>query len=271
VAVIFRLKDHVISLVAVFLSLGVGILIGTGMSDDMMVKQQRLLIEQMAREHRVIREEKVMLEKQFELTLRDLDFWQEYQNALYPRLVNGSLADMKVAIICYGTEIPQDITVLLQDAGAIFSGIIFVHSGVDPGDSVTVLGSALAAITTGDPLSGDQQEILDRQLLAETVQVRHRAHEKPDAVIWLLGDRQNTNSGLVKKVLQELQSRKIQLVALEKSEVTDSLLNEIRDFDISTIDNGDTIFGQFSLLSVLQGNTGHFGFKDTAEQFVATF
>ena len=46
----YHLRDHIISLVAVFLALGLGILIGTGLSDDMLVTQQRLLIERMTEE-----------------------------------------------------------------------------------------------------------------------------------------------------------------------------------------------------------------------------
>jgi hypothetical protein len=268
---LFRVKDHIISLVAVFLALGLGILIGTGISENMLVKQQRLLIDQMSRDFRVQRQERVMLEAQLQAATRDLYLWEKFRSALYPGLVTGTLAGKNIAVISHGAEIPPGVLAILHDAEAEITKVVNVAGQSQLNESVDGLGKALATMISGKSIDRQQQEILDRFAATELLQIQLSASEKPEAVILVLGERENTSSELLQQLCENIDQERLTLIGLEWSEVTDSVLNELKTLGFSTIDNADTAFGQFSLLSVLRGSPGNFGVKGDADQFVSTF
>ena len=240
-------------------------------SENMLVKQQRLLIDQMSRDFRVQREEKILLEAQLQSANSDLYLWEKFRSALYPGLVTGALAGKNIALICHGAEIPLGVLAILHDAEAEITNVVNVASRSELDESADGLGEALSTMISGKNIDYQQQEILDRFVAKEMLQIQISATEKPEAVIVVLGERGNTNSELVKQICENLDPEKLTLVGLEWSEVTDSVLNELKTMGFSTIDNADTAFGQFSLLSVLRGSAGNFGVKSTADQFVSTF
>ncbi|MBS4023099.1 MAG: copper transporter [Dethiobacter sp.] len=267
----FRLKDHIISLVAVFLALGLGILIGSGMSDDMLVKQQRLIIDQMSKDFRSLRSERMDLEARVQLLTRDLYFWGQYQNALYPRLVNGMLENKKAAIICHGIPLIQGIVDILSDAGAQLTMLAVIDPDEGWTDRDGLMASATAALLTGKNLSGEQKELIDYLLLNEKIFLRESHAAPPEAIIFLLGDKKSTNRRFVLELGRLITEEKILAVAVEASATADSLLADFKEMGLPTIDNADTVFGQVSLLAVLQGAEGHFGSKPGADKFVAPF
>ncbi|MBS4030811.1 MAG: copper transporter [Clostridiales bacterium] len=267
----FRVKDHIISLVAVFLALGLGILIGTGISENMLVKQQRLLIDQMSRDFRVQRQEKVMLEAQLQAASRDLYLWEKFRSALYPGLVTGTLAGKNIAVVSHGAEIPPGVLAILHDAEAEITNVVKVADQSRLIEPVNGLGKALAMMISGNSIDHQQQEILDRFAATEMLEIQFSASEKPEAIILILGEQANTSNELVQQICENLDPEQLILIGLEWSEVTDSVLNDLKTLGFSTIDNADTAFGQFSLLSVLRGTPGNYGIKSTADQFVSTF
>lgn len=263
----FRFRDHIISLVAVFFALGLGILIGTGMSDDMLLKQQRLLIEQMTQDARTLREERKALEAQLQSMSRDLYLWEKYQEVLYPGLVTGALDGHIISIVCHAADIPEKLLEMFADAEAEICSIITVDRRGLTGDR-TGLGAALAALATGTLDNTDHRSLLDRYLLEETITVRERTVKQPRTVLILLGGRDKTDVKLVEEMIRQLDQEKLTVVCLEWSVVSDSVLGDLKALGVSTIDNIDTVFGRFSLLSVLRGSPGNFGIKPAADQFI---
>ncbi len=267
----FRVKDHIISLVAVFLALGIGIFVGTAISENMLVKQQRLIIEQLSGDIRVQRQEKILLENELQSANRDLYLWEKFRSALYPVLVTGSLAGKNIAVISHGTDIPPGVLSLLHDAEAEIVTVVNVIERSRLDSSANNLGKFLAQMINGQSIDQQQQEVLDRYATIEKLQTRMDTVIKPEAVIMVLGERKNISNDIVQQICEHLDPEELAMVGLEWSEVTDSVLNELKSRGFSTIDNADTPFGQFSLLAVLRGSPGNFGIKDAADHFVSTF
>lgn len=264
----FRLKDHIISLMAVFLALGVGILIGTGLSEDMLVRQQRLMIEQMTLEYRHLREERSALELRCLELSQELDFWSRFYEALYPSLVEGVLNGKKVTLVCQGAQVPQAMMEVLRDSGAQIARVVIVDGAGEKGEQSALMAEAIAALVLYGPLAGRHLEVLDSLLAAKKIHFQGKWTERPDAVLLLVGDGKGAGGQLSLSMAQVLLREKTQLVALESSDTNNSLLADIKELGVPTIDNVDTVFGQYSLLAVLQGKNGHFGFKSAAEQLV---
>ncbi|MDW7652357.1 MAG: copper transporter [Bacillota bacterium] len=267
----FRIRDHIISLVAVFFSLGLGILIGTGMSDDMLVTQQRLLIEQMTKDYRTLREERMEMEARIQSLTKDLYLWESYQEALYPGIVKGALADSNLSLIRYGADIPPGVLTTLQDAQANICSVISVEPASDSKLAKTGLGPAVAKLASGLNPDQDEQDILDSYLADNSVRIELHGRKRVGNVVIILGERAGLDAAFVREIIDELDPNSVSVVALEWTDVSDSLLGSLKEAGISTIDNADSVFGQFSLLSVLRGSAGNYGIKDAADQFIATF
>ncbi len=265
----FRLKDHIISLAAVFLALGLGILIGSGMGDDMLIKQQRLIIEQMSRDFRSLREERLQLEARVQRLTRDISLWEKYQEALYPAMVSGALDGRKTAVVTHGAQVPAGLARVLQDAGVAVTGVLTVEGRQHWEGPAAVLGEAVAALAGGGKPDARGKEAVEAMLLSGGLNLECREAVPPDAVIVLVGERKAVSEELVKAMCQRLAGDGLPVVALEDSHIKDSFLGVFRELGIPTIDNADTVFGQITLLAVLNGQSGHFGVKQGAEQFVA--
>ena len=267
----FRFRDHVISLVAVFLALGLGILIGTGMSDDMLVTQQRLLIEQMSRDQRSLREEAQAMEAEVQSLTRDIYLWEKYQEALYPGVVGGFLTDKPMSVIYHGTEFPDDVLNVLRDAEAEICSVIGIEKkeqlALGDGDIGTILGKYV----TGETLDAESQTQMSSYQADERISVQRYSRNAPQGIIVVLGERDDVEQAVVHDIISVLDQDQLTLVGLEYSKIKDSVLHDLKEVGISTIDNGDTVFGQFSLLAVLRGSAGNYGIKSAADQFIANY
>jgi hypothetical protein len=257
--------------VAVFLALGLGILIGSGMGDDMLVKQQRLIIDQMSSDFRTLREERLQMEARLQSMARDIYLWEKYQDALYPMLVGGALEGKKTAVISHGAAVPDGLARVLQDAGVITTSTLAIDSRQNWEAPAVVLGEAVASLVGGGQPDARAKAVLEDLLQAEKIQLQDRRAGAPDAVILLVGEKKSVNDELVRTMCRLLLEAGLPVVGLESSDIRDSCLGTLRALGISTIDNIDTIFGQVTLLSVLNGTNGHFGIKQGTEQFVAPF
>ncbi|NLZ92903.1 MAG: copper transporter [Firmicutes bacterium] len=267
----FRLRDHVISLVAVFLALGLGIIIGTSISENMLVTQQRLLIEQMTNDYRSLREERMQLEASLQSLTRDLYLWEKFQEALYPNLVKDALKEKKIAIIYHATSIPQGVLSMLQDAGTVICSVIQIEDVATLSGKTAGLGKILSTMLIKESLSEEMNAQLMPFLERQEVKIEIEPLERADAVLLLCGEQGQIDKKLLQEIVQLLRDEAITVVGLERSDVKKSCLGELKSWGISTIDNVETIFGQYSLLSVLRGCAGNFGIKEAADELIATF
>lgn len=266
-----RVRDHIISLVAVFLALGLGILIGTTLSDEMLITQQRLLIEQMTKEHKGLREERRAMDARLQAVTHDLSLWKMYQEALYPVLVNGILTDKRVSVIVHGAEMPPGVLEILRDADAIFCNVIQIKERQALNADTSGLAAALLALIANESLTAGMEKSLAPFIADGTIKLEQLDRGTPNAVILVLGEEEFVDKRLLNDLLSRLPQDRFTVVGLEWSSVRASLLERLKTAGISTIDNADTVFGQFSLLAVLRGNAGNFGIKSTADQLMANF
>lgn len=267
----FRIKDHIISLVAVFLALGLGILIGTSLSDEMLITQQRLLIEQMTKEQKGLREEQRAMESRLQIVNHDLSLWKKYQEALYPILVDGALTGKRLSVIVHGAEMPPGVLEMLRDADAILCNVVHIKERQALNAATSGLGTALVALAANELLTAEMEKSLASFIADGRILLERLERGTPDAVILVLGEQEFADKRLVNELVAGLPRERFTVVGLECSSVRASLFEQLKAAGISTIDNADTVFGHFSLLAVLRGSAGNFGIKPSADQLMANF
>ncbi|MGB9826279.1 MAG: copper transporter, partial [Desulfofundulus sp.] len=128
---IINLRYHIASLVAVFLALGLGILVGiTMLGNDTLTRQQKQLADKLMAQMEQLREKNEAVEARANALESDNQKQKQFEKQVLPVLVRDRLAGCRLAIIetnSYG--FPDDLIATLQLAGAEVESITTVLNG----------------------------------------------------------------------------------------------------------------------------------------------
>ena len=274
-------RYHAASLLAVFIALAVGILIGIGLADDVVSSASEELEDS-------LRSDRDEAEQRAEDLQSDLDREREFSRLAYPALVSDRLTGSEVAVVSLGElpdEVVPQIEAALEPAGASVTAVAVLAEPVE-GDALDALaegrfqqirrdaselrrlGVAAGRQFTGDgPLlqrvrsnlfsrfSGDLRNV-DRVVFVRTPvedadggeQVRIEALE----------------SGLIAGAIETA----VEVAGVESSEIDPTTLEPFMQQEVSTVDHVDLVAGELSLVAVLLGTDGDFGVKDGADSFL---
>lgn len=284
------IRYHVYSLVAVFLALAVGIVIGTSFA-------QNSPLQDTSRET-IARYEETMGKLRTEITAASEDATrkdalakscQDYCRAMMPTVVKSKLAGRNVAIIQTGDydAIEGPIKQVLNYAGANVTSVTTMSRSF-PFDDDQRIASALA---TGGITSADGVEARDKlfAVLAQALvyasysQLTPKLEEggiaqfsgdylRSNKLVILVGAASNDKGVsaemLDSRLVDQLQKLGATVVGCEGIDSTASYVPAWRKKGIATIDNADTAMGQIALIFALNGENANFGLKDTADRLI---
>ncbi len=118
-------QSYIISLIAVFLALGIGILIGAAMGENTLVTNQIAVIEELNKE---IRRHKEEMKAQFLSAVQfkeELLAWDALEKEyLNPLLVKDKLKNVTIKIIVQG-DLPTDLVDFLELSGCSYQAFVF--------------------------------------------------------------------------------------------------------------------------------------------------
>jgi Copper transport outer membrane protein, MctB len=273
---VFDFRYHALSLVAVFLALMIGLLLGVAIGDQGLVSSaERNVRDSLRRDVRRANDRAADLR-------RELAERRRLEEAIYPLLVEGRLSGQRIGLIGLG-DLPnstlRSVRDSLEGTGGRLSSVSVITEPVseaaagavkgasDPPDTgdYTQLGRDVAqALLQGGPAAQRfRRSVLSRfsgRLDGlDGVVIFHAPRELggEDAI--------STNafeSGLVEG-LQD--GDRAQLGGVEETDTSPSQIPWYRDRRLSSVDNVDTLAGQAALVFVLLGATGAFGEKDSAQ------
>ncbi len=285
----FDLKYHKASLIAVFLALGVGILVGSTMvGGNILVDQQKKMIDRLEEQFYVLREREKVLEEENRYRNQIIANYENYSQALLPLLVKDRLAGYKAAVVVSGdSDIPAGMLNTLSIAGVEVISKIVVLANMELDDSEMrkqfldyyrlsdadrntlrhyIATSVAAVIANKADIS-----VVDMLQENDLVKFSGSSINAVDGVI-LLGGSNTLNRFFVQSfdqgLIDYLTSNNIKVFGVEKSEVNNSYMEYYRKNNISTVDNVDMSPGQISLIFAMEGEAGHYGIKPTAEKFM---
>jgi hypothetical protein len=129
-------RYHLVSLIAVFLAVALGIVIGT-------TALNAPILEDLEGEVAALAEDKRELETQTRELQAQLDTGDAFETAVAPALVAGSLTDRSVLLVATGEEVPtetvEEISTLVGQAGGTVAGTIRLQPGYsDPATAAEV-------------------------------------------------------------------------------------------------------------------------------------
>lgn len=283
---IIDIKYHIASLAAVFLALGLGILIGTTMiGNDTIIENQKQLTDRMEAQLESLRMNNEAIQTRAEMLEIENSMQKEFERNVMPTLIAGRLAGKNIAIIetnNYG--FPDSILEAIKMAGGNVSSVTTVLNGLqlenqeqlrqemgwaETGENqlVTVMAREIARTV----LTGGNQTLLNHLEENQVLNTSGDYGVPLDAVIIFGGslDEKLTRTDILDvPVIEYFHAQKIPVFGVEETGVAYSYMKEYQKMRISTVDNVDTAAGQLSLVLSMEGKPGHYGVKNTAQKLM---
>ena len=266
-------RYHALSLVAVFLALAIGVVLGVAIGDKGIVSGARKELEKSLRgDLSKARDRNADLASQ--LGVRD-----GYEGKTYPALVTGLLRGNQVGLVAIG-NLPNNYGSEVRDAlrptGARLASVSVVASPLGLGGIAKDLGRQLFPhlqrskrqlerfgrrighqLATGGPLP--------RRVRGSLFSSSQGSFRRLDAVVLardrngLDGKQKAAEDAFEKGLIAGLKAAPVTLVGVEQQNTDPSQVGFFKDNEISTVDDLDLTAGHAALVYVLGGRHGNFG------------
>ncbi len=271
----FDFRYHALSLVAVFLALAIGILLGVTIGDSLVSRADRGLRES-------LRQDVVEARAASDRAGTDLERRDELIQDVLPELAGGMLSGERVAVIGVGS-LPEDTVASVREAVEAGGGRLdsvtslptppvtealaravggrFEGAEEDPA-LATRLGRRIAtAVARGDGLA--------RRLATELPEQFSGDYEEATAVVYhrgSTGEPSAETDAFETALLDGLDDQGVLTVGVEESDAEPSQISFYTGRGLSSVDSVDLSGGRLALVYALAGADGSFGFKDTADE-----
>ena len=267
-------RYHVTTIAAIFLALGLGIIIGSSFV-------QSQIVERLTRRQEALGEE---FRREI-APLRDSNRgYAQFVESIAPLITANRLAGIRVAIVQTGdypetarsarsaleaagakvesaTVIPANFVALVEEHRSVLSTAL-KEAGGQPVDAAAVLEAVAAAL--GQPGREDQMEALERAGVLET----DGDYTRPVSFAVLVGGARESNGSRAEAIdlpfLEALKARVRTVIAVEPAEAEISYVEALRAAKIPTVDNADTDIGRVAVVLALLSPAGDYGVKQTA-------
>lgn len=278
----YSARYHAVSLIAVFLALAIGILIGAEFGGDALNNTRKNLEQSLTGNLQDARERADEINGK-------LGRSEEFASRVYPALVRDRLDGHRIGVIALG-DLPGDTATAIEDAlvptGARLVGIGVVREPVD----LTGLGDELAKTRFAD-IRGDEEALsefgtgLGRQLVRGGTlldRVRSRLFSRAsgnfgalDGIVVVrqvpeeLGAVQRTKaSNLETALMAGIAGTHTPAVGVETTTAEPSSVSFFTGNDLSSVDDVDLVAGRLATVFALLGAEGNFGVKGSADRLL---
>lgn len=282
-----NIKYFIVTIAAVFFSLGIGIMIGFNLNNSEIFTQQQIkLVDDMDKKLNELRVKNDEMNNQLVEKDKSIENYNEFVNSYYEDLIKDRLVDKNLLIIqTTGDYFFSDISQWAAISGANIHTYLTINS--NNFNSLTI--AQYPDLFTEDSL--DTEKLFNYIInltsennslkLAELEQlgilkiVSTSNNQEPFNQVVLLGGELEESKEKVEKVdlalARSISSKNIPIVFAEESNANYSSIEQFKNLKISTVDNVDQAIGRISLSVVLSGVDGNYGIKDTASKLFPTY
>ncbi len=284
------LRYHIVSIVAVFLALGIGILVGSSIvSDDLMVTQQQKIIDSLEEQFSTLRERESNLLAENASKLRIINNYENFSQAMLTPIVKDRLKGSNLAVVVSGDqEIPAGFINTLTIAGANVNSQTVMLSNInmkdaslraklikfyalESGVASDILRQKVAAsvgLLLTNKLSPEAKKFLEDNILIKSSGI----YTNPVDTVIVIGGTDKLSTSFPESfdtsLIKTLTSEGKVAIGVESSRVKFSYMETYQKYNMTTIDNIDLSLGQISLVLAMSGEPGDYGTKSTATKFM---
>ena len=267
----FDFRYHALSLVAVFLALGIGIVLGASLGDSVVSEANKDVRSS-------LQGDLVDARNEARTATAAVGHRDAFIDAAFNRLAGASLRGTRVAIVASGglpQDVEADVRETVKDAGGTVDSASKLDAAPDLPDLGRKLGGRFAKLGTW------QLRPLTKRLVRELVNggpaARRLEAALPDAfsgdfrgaraVVYYHApvDRDSPSQRFEAALVDALRRSGRPVVGVETSEADPSQIPFYVTAGLSSVDDVDQPAGRIALALALAGARGNFGFKKTAD------
>jgi hypothetical protein len=270
---VFDFRYHALSLVAVFLALGIGIVLGASLGDSVVSEANRDVRSSLRGDVVEARE----AERVAEAAAANRD---DFINASFERLAGDSLRRRRVAIVGSGglpQEIERPVRDAVEDAGGTIDSESEFEAQPDFEAWADELGGRYRRLTGRPAALRPLTRRLGRAIVRGGGVARRLDDAFPDdfagdfrgadAVVFYRADAERDERAQIFEdaLIDGLRATGVPVVGVEASSEDPSQIQFYEDAGLSSVDNVDHPGGRIALALALAGAEGSYGFKETAD------
>lgn len=255
-------------MISIFLALGIGILIGASLSDNIIVKQQRELVERMEERITLLNEKITGLQENNDLLNSELVSWMQIQEKIIPQYVEARLEGYEVAVIYENRdrETIHSVLAFLEDAGIQVQRRIKIDIGkLEKMDRVNLEGKEyylsqhhhrkdyLRKLTPEitECLLGNGYEKEVGRAAQEFLSVERKEAGMPDKILYFPGEIEARCSDLHNLLISSFKDKEASFVLVYLTS-TDEQQHAGDDYPVVPLGNDRSIIGKLDLLNLLE-------------------
>jgi hypothetical protein len=278
----YSARYHATSLIAIFLALAIGILIGAQFGGDALTETRKNLEQSLVGNLQDARSHADDLSS-------ELGHVNEFDEKVYPVLTRDRLLGKRIAVIAMGglpSEITSGVESALAPSGATLVGVGVVREPVELTSLAEQLSNTRFAEIRTEPEqltelgTGVGRQIVIGGTLPEVVRGQLFSHASGefgalDGVIVVRDQpegmgpvQRSTANQLETSMLSGITATRVPAVGLESTTTEPSSISFFQANNLSSVDDIDTTAGQLALVYALTGDQGSFGVKSSADRLL---
>ena len=282
------MRFYIISIVSIFVALGIGIFIGFTMdTQEFVIEQQEIINEIIESQFETLINENKELKANVNTLESENEYKDEYINLSYESIIKGKLEGLKVGIIETSEDyVTSGIGRDLEMSGAKVINVTTLNNNIIDKEKLSNLYKRLNINVSKNPaettittitesiisgVSSPMFEDLEKEGFIETI----GNYEEDIDYLIICGGSYDDNSKRINQVDRIIvgiaKKYNIPIMGVEKSNVNYSYISGYKDLDISTVDNVDMTIGKVAMILAMEGIGGHYGIKNTADGVIPYF
>ncbi|WP_297137089.1 copper transporter [Terrisporobacter sp.] len=286
-----NMKYYIVTICAIFVALGVGILVGFNLNyDQALTKQQSEVLESFNTEFDTLKDKNKTLQSEIENLNNNINDIKSYVNRNMNVLTQDMLTDKNTGIILTSEnhDYSEDIETVINNANGNLSFNIIIKDNINDNEKLTELSKGLNMTfkssndvikyivnSLTDAKGYDQLHALEELGVIKINSIDESKYQDFDSVV-LLGeltgkDAKDKFEVKEKLLVDSLKEKNKYLVAATQSDIDTTILKLYSENDISTIDNINEGIGKVSLTTLLknQNIVGNYGQSELAKEIMA--
>lgn len=285
---LINIKYLVITVISIFLALGIGILVGVQMdSEEIIVEQQEITLQKMEEKFSELNQTNEELKNQIQKLSDANQLSETYIKNIFPDYIKGKLAGMHVVVVeTSGDYVYTEMRQALKAAGADVVSISFdndkLFNMTEEDESelmayfkLTSKENIIPAIVknVSDAAYGKANKENLAFLIEKGILYVSGNLETPANYVVIAGgssrdEGDNRYEAIDIPLIRELKKYSLPVIGVETTDAKISYIEMYKKQNISTVDNVDTVIGQTSLILVMTGKEGHYGVKNSANSLM---
>jgi hypothetical protein len=271
-----NIRQHIASIVGIFLALGIGILIGIFMTKEgLFTAEQEKIMAQLEKDLLSLISTRDEMKGKIALLEAEKGTNEEFMGQVLPLLISEKLEGKNLVFIDFGGsngKLLNELEGLSKKAGASSISSATIYYDVDLPDELKerlelASKDEMLELVVRTLVSGRDAVSIEPLVEAGFVKLKGEALGVADSVIVLAPGVSESSKKTYKSdlaLIDVLKKLDVKILGVESTDVKSSRMGEYRSRGISTIDNANTFPGRLAFIYALKGHTGNYGIKNSA-------